>query len=182
MKITLSLHWQTGYCSREWALNFGDVSVIGVNGELYKKLDFWLKGMYWHELAHIGTSWLILAYIGSDFWITAVKSGFSLVRLTLRLTGIGSELTLGQLLTYFIHFFDQKVWQTMENPKWLSEKFALGNSLGSSDFPMGLRPSGKSDDPRKFPRAKFSRQPLQTFHCLYLSWLLVGSLAPAINA
>ena len=30
----------------------------------------------------------------------------------------------------------------------MSEKFAHGNSLGSSDFPMGLRPSGKSDDPR----------------------------------
>ena len=29
------------------------------------------------------------------------------------------------------------------------------------------RPSGKSDDPRAFPRANVSRQPLRTFHCLY---------------
>ena len=47
------------------------------------------------------------------------------------------------------------------------DKVALGNSLGSSDFPSGLRLSGKSDDPREFPRATFSRQPLRTFHCLY---------------
>ena len=55
----------------------------------------------------------------------------------------------------------------MESPYWLSEKVALGNSLGSSDFPSGLRPSGKSDDPQEFPRATFSRQPLRTFLCLY---------------
>ena len=53
----------------------------------------------------------------------------------------------------------------MESPEWLSKKFALDNTLGSSDFPSGLRQSGKSDDPREFPRANFSRQPLRTFHC-----------------
>ena len=61
----------------------------------------------------------------------------------------------------------QKSEKTVESPEWLSEKFALGNSQGSSDFPSGLRPSGKSDDPREFPRANFPRQPLRTFHCLY---------------
>ena len=35
------------------------------------------------------------------------------------------------------------------------EKIALGNSRGSSDFPEGRSPGGKSDDPRKFPRANF---------------------------
>ena len=35
----------------------------------------------------------------------------------------------------------------MESPKWLSEKFALWNFCGSSDFPLELRPSGKSHDP-----------------------------------
>ena len=37
----------------------------------------------------------------------------------------------------------------------------------SSDCPTGLRPSGKSDDPREFPRTNFFRQPPWTFHCLY---------------
>ena len=41
----------------------------------------------------------------------------------------------------------------------LSEKFAHWNSITSSDFPSGLRPSGKSNDSREFPRANFSRQP-----------------------
>ena len=68
-----------------------------------------------------------------------------------------------------IHCFNPKVWKTVESPQWLSEKCALWNSLGSSDIPSGLRPSGKSDEPREFPRANFSRQPLQTFHCLYQS-------------
>ena len=36
------------------------------------------------------------------------------------------------------------------------EKFALGNSRGSSDFPEGRSPEGKSDDPREFSRANFS--------------------------
>ena len=44
-----------------------------------------------------------------------------------------------------------------------SEKFALWNSLGSTDL--------LSDDPREFPRANFSRQPLRTFHCFYHSAL-----------
>ena len=57
----------------------------------------------------------------------------------------------------------------MESPQWLSEIFALKNSLGSSEFPSGLRPSGMSDVPRELPKANFSRQPLWTFHCLYHS-------------
>ena len=36
------------------------------------------------------------------------------------------------------------------------EKFALGNSQGSSDFPEGRSPEEKSDDLREFPRANFS--------------------------
>ena len=36
------------------------------------------------------------------------------------------------------------------------EKFALGNSRGSSDFPEGRSPEGKSDDPRESPRVSFS--------------------------
>ena len=35
------------------------------------------------------------------------------------------------------------------------------------DLPLGLGPAGKSDQPREFPRANFSSQPLWTFHCLY---------------
>ena len=44
----------------------------------------------------------------------------------------------------------------MESPQCCLEKFALGNSQGSSDFPEGHSREGKSDDPREFPRAKFS--------------------------
>ena len=36
------------------------------------------------------------------------------------------------------------------------EKIALGNSRGSSDFPKGRSPEGKSDDPREFLRANLS--------------------------
>ena len=39
------------------------------------------------------------------------------------------------------------------------EKFALGNSRGSSDFPEGRSPKGKSDDLREFPWANFSDNP-----------------------
>ena len=60
----------------------------------------------------------------------------------------------------------------MESPQGFSKKFAQGASLSSSDFPTGLRPLGKSDDSREFPRAIFSRQPLWTFHCLYHFWVI----------
>ena len=40
-------------------------------------------------------------------------------------------------------------------------------SLGAAPLGKVWWPSGKSDDPREFPRANFSRQPLRTFHCLY---------------
>ena len=32
---------------------------------------------------------------------------------------------------------------------------------------LRVKPGAKSNDPREFPRANFSRQPLRTFHCLY---------------
>ena len=51
----------------------------------------------------------------------------------------------------------------MESPQGLSEKFAHGNSLGSSDFPSGVRPSGKSNDSWEFPREKFSDNPCGLF-------------------
>ena len=55
------------------------------------------------------------------------------------------------------------VWKKVKSPQWLSQKCAFG----SSDFPSGLRPTGKSDGPWEFLRANFSRQPLRPFHCLY---------------
>ena len=55
----------------------------------------------------------------------------------------------------------------MECPQWLSGKACAWDFPRSSDFPSGLRPLEKSDDPRQFPRANFSRKLLQTFHCLY---------------
>ena len=68
--------------------------------------------------------------------------------------------TLGLIFfTVLIHNSD-KQWKVLSD---CLEKVALRNSLRSSDFPSGLRPSGKSDDPREFPRATFSRQPLRTF-------------------
>ena len=36
------------------------------------------------------------------------------------------------------------------------KKFALGNSRGSSDFPVGRSLEGKSDNPKEFSRAIFS--------------------------
>ena len=42
------------------------------------------------------------------------------------------------------------------------EKFALGNSRESSDFPDGRSPKGESSDPRELPWAIF----FKTFHCL----------------
>ena len=49
-------------------------------------------------------------------------------------------------------------------------------------IPAGQRPSGKSDDPRKFPRANISRQPLQTFHCLSDFWIkTVKNIRPRVT-
>ena len=44
----------------------------------------------------------------------------------------------------------------MESPHGLSEKFAHGNSLGSSDF--------QSDDNREFPRSRSEQAPGSGFH------------------
>ena len=61
----------------------------------------------------------------------------------------------------------------MESPQGLSEIFAHGTSLGSSDIPLGLRPLGKSDDSWEFPRANLSDNPygLSTVCTKYLSGL-----------
>ena len=58
----------------------------------------------------------------------------------------------------------QKSKKTVESPKWLSENISLRVSLGSSVFPSGRRPSGKSADPQEFPNENFSRQPPQIFY------------------
>ena len=97
-----------------------------------------------------------------------MKSGFNTVRLHWSKTGICSVLTLGASLGLIIFtVLNHKSEKTVESPQELFDKFAHRNSLGSSHFPLGLRPSGKSDESREFPKANFSRQPLQTFQCLY---------------
>jgi hypothetical protein len=97
-------------------------------------------------------------YNSTDFWITPVKPGFTLYRLHWRSTGICSDINLGQLLASYFSLFLFKSPKNSGKSSVLSEKFACGNSRGSSDFPFGLRPLGKSDDPREIPRANFSRQ------------------------
>ena len=70
------------------------------------------------------------------------------------------------------------VRQTLVSPKsgTNSEKsvgvvckiIALGNSLESSDFPLGRSPEGKCDDMRNIPLANFS---VVTFHCFSDFWI-----------
>ena len=81
------------------------------------------------------------------------------------------SVTLGLI---FFTVLIQKPEKTVESPHWLSEKFALGNSLGSPDLPSGLRPSGKSDDPQEFPRTTTADFPLVKPHTKqYYSVLLL---------
>ena len=79
----------------------------------------------------------------SDFRITPVKSGVNTVRLHWSKTGICSVLTLGASLGFIIcTVLIRKSEKKVESPQGLSEKFAHRNSLGSSDFPLGLCPFG----------------------------------------
>ena len=84
---------------------------------------------------------------------------------TASVTFAQSSVTTSQFATLLIWY---KQWKVRSG---CLEKVALGNSRGLSDFPKGRSPEGKSDDPREFPRATFSRQPLRTFHCLSEFWL-----------
>ena len=115
--------------------------------------DLWLKGVL-----------LILA----EFRITPVNSGYYTLqiypRVYVNMFRVKPRATLGLIFFTVLIQNSEKQWKFLSG---CLEKVALGNSLGSSDFPLGLRPSGKSEDPREFPRATFSRQPLRIFHCLY---------------
>ena len=51
------------------------------------------------------------------------------------------------------------VGQTAESRRGCQEKFALGNSRESSDFPEGRSPKGKSDNSREFPWPNFPDNP-----------------------
>ena len=105
-----------------------------------------------------------------EFRITPVNSGYYTLqiypRVYVNMFRFKPRATLGLILFTVLIQNSDKQWKVLSG---YLEKVALENSLGSSDFPSGLRPSGKSDDPREFPRATFSRQPLRTFHCLYQS-------------
>ena len=68
----------------------------------------------------------------------------------------------------------------MESPEGLSEKFSQGTSFGSSDFPSGLRPSGKSDDFREFPTVFFFKT-TPTHFSMFVPVLLVALRAPVFS-
>ena len=103
-----------------------------------------------------------------EFRINPVNSGYYTLQISPRvyvnMFRVKHRATLGLIFFTVLIQNSYKQWKVLSG---CLEKVALGNFLGSSDFPSGLRPSGKSDDPREFPRATFSRQPLRTFHCLY---------------
>ena len=57
---------------------------------------------------------------------------------------------------YKLSCFKQLLWDEQWKVRsGCLEKFALGNSRGSSDFPDWRSPEGKSDDPRVLSRANF---------------------------
>ena len=67
-------------------------------------------------------------------------------------------------MVYVCHFLKLKVQTLKEwNPDILVRDVERMYSVQVTVY----LPPGKSDNPWKFPRANFSRQPLQTFHCLY---------------
>ena len=104
----------------------------------------------------------------SEYRITPVNSGYYTFqiypRVYVNMFRVKPRATLGLIFFTVLIQNPDKQWTFLSGRL---EKVALGKSLGSSDFPSGLRPSGKSDEPREFPRATFSRQSLRTFHCLY---------------
>ena len=110
----------------------------------------------------------VVLQVYSEFRITPVNSGYYTLqiypRVYVNMFRVKPRATLGLIFFTVLIQNSDKQWKVLSG---CLEKVALRNSLGSSDFPSGLRPSGKSDDPREFPRATFSRQPLRTFHCLY---------------
>ena len=111
------------------------------------------------SLPFVENSWKVFrAWDRPDFWITPVKSGFITIGLHWSNTGICSVLTLGASLGLIIFTVlfqkSEKQWKVRSN---CLQKFAHGNSLRSSDFPLGLRPRGKSECSQEFPRANFSR-------------------------
>ena len=119
------------------------------------------------SLSTLGTA---LREIVPEVRITPVNSGYYTLQIYPRayvnMFRVKPRATLGLTLFTVLIQNSDKQWNVLCG---CLEKVALGNSLGSSDFPSGLRPSKKSDDPREFPRATFSRQSLRTFHCLYQS-------------
>ena len=65
-------------------------------------------------------------------------------------------MTNGRAFYLFYFHYLQKKKKNLPN-RW---------SLGLSDFPSGLRPSGKSNVPWDLPRANYYRQLLRIFHSL----------------
>ena len=99
---------------------------------------------------------LFLIIIFLDFWITPLKY-----------RNMFSVHPRGKFGPHNLHCFNPKAIQTVESFQGLSEKFTYRSSLKSVDFPLGLHPSGKSNDSSEFPWANLSRPPLQTFYYLY---------------
>ena len=73
----------------------------------------------------------------SDFWIAPVKSGFPTLQIYPRVYwNMFIVKPGGKSVPYILHCFNPKVWQTVESPLCLSEKFPSDHQT----FPWGCAP------------------------------------------